>query len=83
MFERNCDHIQFFTLHRFLLQYSNGAISVHETKQKFLEGSLHPVNVLMCPHTTVTNLPKPRQKFSGKHHTELFCKFGIWLSSLQ
>ena len=50
----------------FSLQYSSGVISVHETKAKFLEGSLHPVNVLMCPHTTVTNLPKPRQKFSGK-----------------
>eukprot|EP00112_Aurelia_sp_Birch-Aquarium-sp1_P009300 Seg2051.8 transcript_id=Seg2051.8/GoldUCD/mRNA.D3Y31 product="Disco-interacting protein 2 C" protein_id=Seg2051.8/GoldUCD/D3Y31 len=47
-----------------LPRYSSGSISVHETKQKFLEGSLHPVNVLMCPHTTVTNLPKPRQKFS-------------------
>jgi len=47
-----------------LPRYSSGVISVHETKAKFLEGSLHPVNVLMCPHTTVTNLPKPRQKFS-------------------
>ncbi|KAK7905076.1 hypothetical protein WMY93_017683 [Mugilogobius chulae] len=24
--------------------------------------ALHPCNVLMCPHTCVTNLPKPRQK---------------------
>eukprot|EP00794_Sanderia_malayensis_P017721 gene17721-19492_t len=47
-----------------LPRYSSGLVSVHETKHRFLEGSLHPVNVLMCPHTTVTNLPKPRQKFS-------------------
>ena len=31
---------------------------------RFLEGSLHPVNVLMCPHTCVTNLPKPREVHS-------------------
>ena len=36
-----------------------------ETKKKFLEGSLHPANVLMCPHTCVTNLPKPREHHSG------------------
>ncbi|XP_028848627.1 disco-interacting protein 2 homolog B-A isoform X7 [Denticeps clupeoides] len=39
-----------------------GGIHVSETKQHFLEGSLHPCNILMCPHTCVTNLPKPRQK---------------------
>uniref|UniRef100_H0V1Q4 Disco interacting A n=1 Tax=Cavia porcellus TaxID=10141 RepID=H0V1Q4_CAVPO len=39
-----------------------GGIHVSETKQRFLEGTLHPCNVLMCPHTCVTNLPKPRQK---------------------
>ncbi|XP_041435187.1 disco-interacting protein 2 homolog A isoform X5 [Xenopus laevis] len=39
-----------------------GGIHISETKQHFLEGSLHPCNVLMCPHTCVTNLPKPRQK---------------------
>ncbi|XP_026981464.1 disco-interacting protein 2 homolog A isoform X8 [Sagmatias obliquidens] len=39
-----------------------GGIHVSETKQRFLEGMLHPCNVLMCPHTCVTNLPKPRQK---------------------
>uniref|UniRef100_A0A7N8XI20 Disco-interacting protein 2 homolog A n=1 Tax=Mastacembelus armatus TaxID=205130 RepID=A0A7N8XI20_9TELE len=39
-----------------------GGIHISETKQRFLEGSLHPCNVLMCPHTCVTNLPKPRQK---------------------
>uniref|UniRef100_A0AAR2J9Z2 DMAP1-binding domain-containing protein n=1 Tax=Pygocentrus nattereri TaxID=42514 RepID=A0AAR2J9Z2_PYGNA len=39
-----------------------GGIHMCETKQRFLEGSLHPCNILMCPHTCVTNLPKPRQK---------------------
>ncbi|XP_077470527.1 disco-interacting protein 2 homolog C-like [Stigmatopora argus] len=39
-----------------------GGIHLCETKQLFLEGALHPCNVLMCPHTCVTNLPKPRQK---------------------
>uniref|UniRef100_A0A4W4F114 DMAP1-binding domain-containing protein n=1 Tax=Electrophorus electricus TaxID=8005 RepID=A0A4W4F114_ELEEL len=39
-----------------------GGIHVSETKHCFLEGSLHPCNILMCPHTCVTNLPKPRQK---------------------
>lgn len=38
-----------------------GGIHLHETRKKFLEGSLHPANVLMCPHTCVTNLPKPRE----------------------
>ncbi|KAK3083552.1 hypothetical protein FSP39_025271 [Pinctada imbricata] len=38
-----------------------GGIHLPETKKKFLEGSLHPANVLMCPHTCVTNLPKPRE----------------------
>ncbi|XP_062335716.1 disco-interacting protein 2 homolog C-like isoform X3 [Osmerus eperlanus] len=39
-----------------------GGIHLSETKQLYLEGALHPCNVLMCPHTCVTNLPKPRQK---------------------
>jgi len=38
-----------------------GGIHLHETKKKFLEGNLHPANVLMCPHTCVSNLPKPRE----------------------
>uniref|UniRef100_A0A8D0DH02 Disco interacting C n=1 Tax=Sander lucioperca TaxID=283035 RepID=A0A8D0DH02_SANLU len=42
-----------------------GGIHLSETKQLFLEGALHPCNVLMCPHTCVTNLPKPRQKQPG------------------
>ncbi|XDV31205.1 hypothetical protein PO909_033951, partial [Leuciscus waleckii] len=42
-----------------------GGIHISESKQRFLEGALHPCNVLMCPHTCVTNLPKPRQKQPG------------------
>uniref|UniRef100_A0A8B9L9C0 Disco-interacting protein 2 homolog Bb n=1 Tax=Astyanax mexicanus TaxID=7994 RepID=A0A8B9L9C0_ASTMX len=42
-----------------------GGIHISETKQLFLEGSLHPCNILMCPHTCVTNMPKPRQKQPG------------------
>lgn len=38
-----------------------GGIHLAEVKRRFLEGSLHPANVLMCPHTTVTNLPKQRE----------------------
>ncbi|KAI5615430.1 disco-interacting protein 2-like A isoform X2, partial [Silurus asotus] len=39
-----------------------GGIHMSETKQRFLEGALHPCTVLMSPHTCITNLPKPRQK---------------------
>ncbi|XP_061432487.1 disco-interacting protein 2 homolog C-like [Lethenteron reissneri] len=39
-----------------------GGIHLSEVRQRFLEGTLHPCNVLVCPHTCVTNLPKPRQK---------------------
>jgi acyl-CoA synthetase (AMP-forming)/AMP-acid ligase II len=42
-----------------------GAINIGETKNKFLDGTLHPNNVLMCPHTCILNLPKPRE-----HHPE-------------
>lgn len=42
-----------------------GGIHLSETRKKFLEGSLHPANVLMCPHTCVTNLPKPREVHHG------------------
>uniref|UniRef100_A0A3B4CTY5 DMAP1-binding domain-containing protein n=1 Tax=Pygocentrus nattereri TaxID=42514 RepID=A0A3B4CTY5_PYGNA len=42
-----------------------GGIHLSETKQLFQEGALHPCNVLMCPHSCVTNLPKPRQKQPG------------------
>ncbi|KAL1228039.1 Disco-interacting protein [Trichinella pseudospiralis] len=38
-----------------------GGIHVSETRQKFLDGTLNFSNLLMCPHTCVTNLPKPRE----------------------
>lgn len=43
------------------LQTSLGGIHLSETRKRFLDGTLHPSNVLMCPHTCVTNLPKPRE----------------------
>uniref|UniRef100_A0AAG5DPZ2 DMAP1-binding domain-containing protein n=1 Tax=Anopheles atroparvus TaxID=41427 RepID=A0AAG5DPZ2_ANOAO len=42
-----------------------GGIHLTEARRRFLEGSLHPANVLMCPHTCVTNLPKPREMHHG------------------
>ncbi|EDX07006.1 GD25718 [Drosophila simulans] len=42
-----------------------GGIHLCEARRRFLEGSLHPANVLMCPHTCVTNLPKPRELHQG------------------
>lgn len=66
-----------------------GGIHISDTKQLFLEGALHPCNILMCPHTCVTNMPKPRQKQPGvcvcvnkhgyiirkfvRHYTERHC----------
>lgn len=38
-----------------------GGIHLSEVRRKFLEGTMHPANVLMCPHSTVNNLPKERQ----------------------
>lgn len=43
-----------------------GGIHLSETRRRFMEGSLHPANVLMCPHTCVTNLPKPREVHQGE-----------------
>lgn len=54
----------FFSFNLFL-----GGIHLCEARRRFLEGSLHPANVLMCPHTCVTNLPKPREL----HHGNCFC----------
>ena len=45
-----------------LLVYHTGVFHLN-LPNYLLQGSLHPVNVLMCPHTTVTNLPKPRTKY--------------------
>ncbi|CAH1788578.1 unnamed protein product [Owenia fusiformis] len=43
-----------------------GGIHLTEIRKKYLEGTLHPANVLMCPHTVVANLPKPRE-----HHPDV------------
>lgn len=44
-----------------------GGIHLSECKRRFVEGNLHPANVLLCPHTCVTNLPKPREIHSGRN----------------
>ncbi|CEF68538.1 Disco-interacting protein 2 homolog C [Strongyloides ratti] len=38
-----------------------GGIHVSETRQRFLDCTLHPTTLLMCPHNCVLNLPKPRE----------------------
>lgn len=35
-----------------------------ETRQRFIDGTLHPATLLMCPHSCVINLPKPREQQS-------------------
>ncbi|XP_062518678.1 disco-interacting protein 2 homolog C-like [Corticium candelabrum] len=44
--------------------------NVLDCKQRFIDGSLHPVNLLMSPHQAITNLPQPRQRdnVSGAAH---------------
>lgn len=39
----------------------SGWIHLSEVRKRFLDGTLNPANVLMCPHSTVTNLPQERQ----------------------
>ncbi|CAD6200008.1 unnamed protein product [Caenorhabditis auriculariae] len=39
-----------------------GGIHVSETRQRFENGDLHPCTLLMCPHSCVLNLPKPRER---------------------
>lgn len=59
-----------------------GGIHLCEARRRFMEGSLHPANVLMCPHTCVTNLPKPRDLHQGivleLNFISCFCKTGVW-----
>lgn len=55
-----------------------GGIHISDTKQFFLDGNLHPCNILMCPHTCVTNLPKPRQKQPGRFYN-LCCVTSVLL----
>lgn len=60
-------HIESFPIERFVSSFFfvEGGIHLCEARRRFLEGSLHPANVLMCPHTCVTNLPKPRELHHG------------------
>uniref|UniRef100_A0A8C4QJ99 Uncharacterized protein n=1 Tax=Eptatretus burgeri TaxID=7764 RepID=A0A8C4QJ99_EPTBU len=39
-----------------------GGVSAPEARRRFLEGTLHPCNLLMCPYSSINNLPKPRQR---------------------
>ncbi|KJH53237.1 AMP-binding enzyme [Dictyocaulus viviparus] len=41
-----------------------GGIHVSETRQCFEAGELHPSTLLMCPHSCVINLPKPRNEYA-------------------
>lgn len=52
---------------------ANGLVQVHEAKQHFLEGSLHSVNLLMCPYQCITNLPVPKP-----HASESACYQWAW-----
>lgn len=64
----------------FLPKTPLGGIHLSETKRRFLEGTLHPANVLLCPHTCVTNLPKPREVHSGVYDLIVFgvkCRFDL------
>ena len=49
----------------YVLQTPLGGIHTYETRKRFNEGCLHPCNILMCPFTCVTNLPKPREHRPG------------------
>lgn len=41
-----------------------GGIHIYDTMKKLQDGTLHPANVLMCPHTCVVNLPQVGAKCS-------------------
>ena len=51
-----------------------GGIHLYETRRNFIDGCLHPANVLMCPHTCVSNLPKPRELHPGHYHLARFLR---------
>ena len=44
---------------------SDGSVHTTETRQRFMDGTLHPVSLLLCPHAAVHNLPKPYQPAPG------------------
>ncbi len=33
---------------------------MHEVRRLFVEGQLHPIMLLLCPHSAIQNLPQPR-----------------------
>lgn len=43
-----------------------------ETRQRFIDGTLHPTTLLMCPHSCVINLPKPREQQSDVGPAAMF-----------
>lgn len=47
-----------------------GGIHIHDTMKKLQNGTLHPANVLMCPHTCVLNLPQV--KYPHVKHLPVF-----------
>uniref|UniRef100_A0A183E0X8 AMP-binding domain-containing protein n=1 Tax=Gongylonema pulchrum TaxID=637853 RepID=A0A183E0X8_9BILA len=49
-----------------------GGIHVSETRQRFIDGTLHPSTLLMCPHSCVINLPKPREQQSDVGPAAMF-----------
>ncbi|XP_059217269.1 disco-interacting protein 2 isoform X2 [Stomoxys calcitrans] len=57
-----------------------GGINLCEARRRFLEGTLHPANVLMCPHTCVTNLPKPREIHQGVQSTAKLSSSGCGIT---
>ena len=38
----------------------DGFVDRHATRRLFEDGNLHPTNILLCPHSAITNLPQPR-----------------------
>ncbi|XP_058987473.1 disco-interacting protein 2 isoform X3 [Musca domestica] len=57
-----------------------GGINLCEARRRFLDGTLHPANVLMCPHTCVTNLPKPREIHQGVQSTAKLSSSGCGIT---
>uniref|UniRef100_A0A8C4QYM6 Uncharacterized protein n=1 Tax=Eptatretus burgeri TaxID=7764 RepID=A0A8C4QYM6_EPTBU len=45
-----------------LPRFPLGIMDVSEIRRRFIEGSLHPSAVLMCPHSSITNLPQARER---------------------
>ncbi|PAA59847.1 hypothetical protein BOX15_Mlig011991g1 [Macrostomum lignano] len=44
-----------------------GGVCPRETRRRYLANQLHPCSVLLCPHSTVTNLPRPRELPNPAH----------------